>query len=63
MMVKRGANGVESVGRTRGAGFLCLMQRAENVDSENVYFFKVVASIFTYWLSWYSYGEYARHQL
>ncbi len=39
MMVQRGANEVESVVRSRGAGFLCLMQRAKNVGSENVYFF------------------------
>ncbi len=39
MMVKRGANETESVVRTRGAGFLRLMQRAKNVGSENVYFF------------------------
>jgi len=31
MIVKRGVNGVESVVRTLGAGFLCLMQRAKNV--------------------------------
>lgn len=41
-MVQRGANEVASVVRTRRAGFLCLMQRAENVGSENVYFIRVL---------------------